>query len=111
MASKIEKYWYVILGSMVGAGFALMFAPQTGDKTRKQLVKYGKKAGNRAQEFVGEIAESLDGTLQEILDYSGEGIEKGKKLTDRARNEILEVLDAGKKYLEEEKTKLDKILK
>jgi gas vesicle protein len=111
MASRIEKYWYVILGSMVGAGVALLFAPQSGDKTRRQLVKYGKKAGNRAQEFVGEIAESLDGTLQEILDYSGDSIEKGKKLTDRARNEILEVLDAGKKYLEEEKTKLDKILK
>jgi gas vesicle protein len=111
MASRIEKYWYVILGSMVGAGVALLFAPQSGDKTRRQLVKYGKKAGNRALEFVGEIAESLDGTLQEILDYSGDSIEKGKKLTDRARNEILEVLDAGKKYLEEEKTKLDKILK
>ena len=111
MASKIEKYWYVVLGSLVGAGVALLFAPQTGDRTRKQLVKYGKKAGNRAQEFVGEIAESLDGTLQEILDYSGDSIQKGKKLTDRARTEILEVLDAGKKYLEEEKTKLDKILK
>jgi len=111
MASRIEKYWYVLLGSMVGAGVALLFAPQTGDKTRKQIAKYGKKAGNRAQEFVGEIAESLDDTLHEILDYSGGQIEKGKKLTDRARSEILEVLDAGKKYLEDEKGKLDKILK
>ena len=111
MASRIEKYWYVLLGSMVGAGVALLFAPQAGDKTRKQIARYGKKAGNRTQEFVGEIAESLDDTLHEILDYSGDQLDKGKKLTDRARTEILEVLDAGKKYLEEEKTKLDKILK
>jgi len=111
MASRIEKYWYVVLGSMVGAGVALLFAPQTGTKTRKQLAKYGKQAGNRAQEFVGDIAESLDDTLHDILDYSGDQLEKGKKLTDRARGEILEVLDAGKKYLEEEKNKLDKILK
>lgn len=111
MASRIEKYWYVLLGSMVGAGVALLVAPQTGDKTRKQIAKYGKKAGNRAQDFVGEIAESLDDTLHEILDYSGDQIERGKKLTDRARSEILEVLDAGKKYLEDEKGKLDKILK
>jgi gas vesicle protein len=111
MASRIEKYWYVLLGSMVGAGVALLFAPQTGVKTRKQIAKYGKKAGNRAQEFVGDIAESLDATLHDILDYSGDQIEKGKKLTDRARGEILDVLDAGKKYLEEEKSKLDKVLK
>jgi len=111
MANRIEKYWYVVLGSMVGASVALLFAPQSGNKTRRQIVKYGKKAGNRAQDFVGEIAESLDGTLHDILEYSGDSIEKGKKLTDRARSEILEVLDAGKRYLEEEKTKLDKILK
>jgi gas vesicle protein len=111
MANRIEKYWYIMLGSMVGAGVALLFAPQTGDKTRRQLSKYGKKAGGRAQEFVGEISESLDCILHDVLDYGETGLEKGKQITDRARNEILEVLDAGKKYLEEEKHKLDKILK
>jgi gas vesicle protein len=111
MSNRIEKYWYVVLGSMVGAGIALLFAPQTGAKTRRQLKKYGQKAGSRAQEFVGEVSESLDCVVRDVLEYSGTGLEKGKKLTDRARHEILEVLEAGKKYLEEEKHKLDKVLK
>ena len=99
MSNRIEKYWYVVLGSMVGAGIALLFAPQTGAKTRRQLKKYGQKAGSRAQEFVGEVSESLDCVVRDVLEYSGTGLEKGKKLTDRARHEILEVLEAGKKYL------------
>jgi gas vesicle protein len=111
MRNRVDKYWYVVLGSLVGAGVALLFAPQTGAKTRRQLVRYGKKAGGRTQEFVGDIAESLDCVVRDVLEYSGTGLEKGKKLSDRARHEILEVLDAGKKYLEEEKTKLDRILK
>jgi gas vesicle protein len=111
MSTRIEKYWYVVLGSMVGAGVALLFAPQTGDKTRRQIAKYGRKAGSRAQVFVGDIAESLDCVVRDALEKGGTGLEKGKKLTDRARNEILEVLEAGKKYLEEEKHKLDKVLK
>ena len=111
MSNRIEKYWYIVVGSVVGAGIALLFAPQSGNKTRRQIAKYGKKAGTRANEFVGEIAESLDGVVREVLEYGGTGLEKGKKLSDRARHEILEVLDAGKKYIEEEKNKLDKILK
>ena len=111
MSNRIEKYWYVAMGSLIGAGVALLFAPQTGERTRRQIAKYGKKAGNRTQEFVGEIAESVDGIVREVLEYGGTGLEKGKKISDRARHEILEVLDAGKKYLEEEKVKLDKILK
>jgi gas vesicle protein len=111
MANRIEKYWYIVLGSLVGAGVALLIAPQTGERTRRQLAKYGKKAGGRAQEFVGEISESLDCIVRDVLEYGETRLEKGKQITDRARNEILEVLDAGKKYLDEEKLKLDKILK
>jgi gas vesicle protein len=111
MATRIEKYWYVVLGSMVGAGVALLFAPQTGAKTRRQIRKYGKKAGDRAHVFVGEIAESVDCVVRDALEYGGTGLEKGKHLTEKARHEILEVLEAGKKYLEEEKHKLDKVLK
>ena len=111
MSNRIEKYWYVLVGSMVGAGVALLFAPQAGQKTRRQLKRYGQKAGTRAQVFVGEIAESVDCVVRDALEYGGTGLEKGKKLTDKARHEILEVLDAGKKYLEEEKHKLDRVLK
>jgi gas vesicle protein len=100
-----------LFGAFVGASVALLFAPQTGEKTRRQLKKYGKKAGSRAQRFVGDIAESMDSALGDILDYSQDGLEKGKKLSDRARVEILDVLDAGKKYIEEERTKLDKIFR
>lgn len=111
MANKAEKYFFVVFGSLVGAGVALLFAPQSGTKTRRQIVRYGKKAGTRAQRFVGDIGESLDHTLGDILQFGQDGFEKGKKLTESARHEILDVLDAGKKYLEEERVKLDKILK
>lgn len=110
-ASGVEKAFLVLLGGILGASVALLFAPQTGEKTRKQLVRYGKKAGNRTQKFVGAIGESLDEALGDILKVGGEGLERGMRLTNRARSEVLEVLDAGKKYLEEERGKLEKALK
>ena len=80
MSTRIEKYWYVVLGSMVGAGVALLLAPQTGQKTRKQIAKYGKKAGSRAQVFVGDIAESLDCVVRDALEYGGTGLKKERSL-------------------------------
>lgn len=101
----------LFLGGLIGASLALLFAPQTGKKTRRMVAQYGKKAGSRAQFFVGEIADTLDRTLGDILEAGSVGLEKGKKLTDAARGEILNVLEAGKCYLEEEKGKLEKMLR
>ena len=109
--NRVEGLLFMLAGATVGAAVALLFAPQSGDKTRRQIVRYSKKAGSRAQKFVGEIAESMDDVLGDILKYGEEGLAKGKQMTDRAKTEILDVLDAGKKYLEDEKSKLEKILK
>ena len=106
-----EKAFTFVIGGLLGASVALLLAPQTGSRTRKQLAKVGKQASNRTQQFVGEIAESMDDVIGEILKAGSQGIKKGKTATHRASHEILEVLDAGKKYLEEERGKLEKLLK
>jgi len=101
----------MIFGAFVGASVALLFAPQSGKKTRKELGRVGKKVGGRAQKFVGEIADSMDDVLGDILEYSQDGLKKGKRLSDQARGEILDVLEAGKKYIEDERNKLEKVFK
>lgn len=107
MSRKSDQYVLAFLGAIIGASIALLFAPQTGKKTRRQIVDYSKKAGTRAQHFVGDIAESMDDVLKDVLQLPG----KGKDLTNRAISEVLEVLDAGKKYIEDERAKLNKMLR
>jgi gas vesicle protein len=111
MNRKTEKYMLMVLGSLVGASLALLLAPQSGRRTRHQIVRYGRKVGNRTQRFVGEIAEAMDEILGDIVEVGQQGLDRGKELTERAREEILEALDAGKKYIEQERVKLDKVLK
>jgi gas vesicle protein len=105
------KIMMMLVGSFVGAAVALLLAPQTGERTRKELVRAGKKAGNRAQKFVSRIAKDLDRTIGDIIEFSESGMEKGKELTGKTREEILDVLDAGKVFIEEERAKLEKIFK
>jgi gas vesicle protein len=111
MSKRSDQYVLALFGAVIGASVALLFAPQPGKKTRRQIVDYSKKAGNRAQHFVADIAESMDDVLKDVMQVSGQGIEKGKDFKNRALSEVLEVLDAGKKYIEEERAKLNKMLK
>jgi gas vesicle protein len=105
------KIMMILVGSFVGAAVALLFAPQPGDRTRRELARAGKKAGNRAQKFVNRIAKDLDRTIGDIINYSEGSLEKGKELTGKTREEILTVLDAGKQFIDEERAKLEKIFK
>jgi gas vesicle protein len=105
------KIMVMLVGGFVGATLALLFAPQSGERTRRELVRAGKKAGNRAQKFVNRIAKDLDRTLGDIIELSEDGLQKGKALSDKTREEILNVLDAGKQFIEDERAKLDKVFK
>lgn len=33
----------LVAGGVIGAGLAILFAPQSGKKTRRQIVRYSKK--------------------------------------------------------------------
>ena len=95
-----------MIGSLIGAGVAMLLAPQSGEKTRRQIAKYGKKAGFRVRSLAGNVAESLDDVLGDVREFGEARLEQGLELTAKARKEAIDAFDAGKKFLEKEKDKL-----
>ncbi len=70
------------VGALIGAGIALLYAPQSGKETRKLLVKKAKLLKAKAQDSVEEAQKFIkDGKtdLAAILD-------SGKELVDQARH-------------------------
>ena len=51
-------------GAVVGAGLGLLFAPQTGVETRRQVKHYAKRAQVQATRFGQQIKAGVDHTLQ-----------------------------------------------
>ena len=64
--------WF-ILGAAVGAGVALLYAPQSGEDTRRFI---GKKTR--------EGRESLSDMGDDIVDKSRDLLDKGRKVADDA---------------------------
>jgi|SRR5450756_2446065 len=67
-----RNYWFAFgVGVVAGASIALLYAPQTGAKTRKQLRKGVEDAGDYLEEagdYLKEQAERLSNEAQKTVE-------------------------------------------
>ena len=56
----VNKYSAVALatGALVGTGAALLFAPQSGRRTRRNIRLFAEKVGNKAEDKLVEVMNS-----------------------------------------------------
>ena len=83
-----EKALFFIVGAAIGAVTALLFAPRSGEETRKMIVS---KAREGAENIVRE--------------KTSEYLDKGKEVVQQQRESLNAALEAGKKAYREEKDK------
>ncbi len=62
-ATSIEVTLAFLLGGVVGAGLALLFAPASGAETRKKLRETGDVLHSKLHESTGEWKETVTGSL------------------------------------------------
>ena len=46
-------------GGVVGAGLALLLAPQSGKKSRKEITRFGRTVGRQGDKVIRNISESM----------------------------------------------------
>jgi len=80
-----DKALWFVAGAAVGATLALLFAPASGDVTRRRI---GRTA-ERGREYVSEAG-------RDVVDRSKGLYEKGRKIADDAA----ELFERGKKMVE-----------
>ena len=47
-------------GGILGAGLALLFAPYSGEKSRKKMMRFGKTVSNRSDKMMRSISDFAD---------------------------------------------------
>lgn len=97
-------------GALLGAGIALLLAPQSGKKTRRDIARYAKKAKRRAEGVVEDFADSVSGMVDEVGDRAADILGKGKDLAHDAKKEVLHVIEDGQRKLEKQRAKLEKLI-
>jgi gas vesicle protein len=79
-----------LLGLGVGVGIGMLFAPQSGEQTRKIL-----------KEKAGEGTEFVKQRGTEIKQTASEWVEKGKDALNRQKDTISDAVEAGKQAYRE----------
>jgi gas vesicle protein len=73
-----------MLGAIVGAGVALLFAPAAGTDTRRKLGETAKRLGSAARDKVQEVGSAARDKMQEVGSAARDKVQEGTdKLHDR----------------------------
>ena len=94
--------WAFITGALVGAGVALLFAPQAGSQMRGLLRDYATRAKDEFDEAVDRGAEVLDNTVERGQEF----VEKGKEALHETGRQAKGFAEAGRKAVNETKDEL-----
>ncbi|HCC69051.1 MAG TPA: hypothetical protein DEP99_04100 [Nitrospiraceae bacterium] len=86
-----------LIGGAVGAGLALLMAPQSGREIRQKIRELTEDVREKATDYAQQVKGKVEST-----------VEKGKDYVDEKKSLISTAIEAGKEAYEKEKEKLSK---
>jgi len=92
-----------ILGALVGAGLALLFAPQSGEETQDEIRAKALKLKDVAQDRVRGAQSSLENRLASARENVQTRVESVKDAVDTGRKAAVEAREDLEKKLERSK--------
>ena len=106
---NVEKSSAIALlaGAMLGAGVALLFAPQSGRQTRRDIRQFAEKAGEKVEAAQLELQRSIDNILGDVEEKLQKGLAAGMDWTDSKIIDLRRALESGRRSIGRE---IEKIL-
>jgi gas vesicle protein len=100
----------LVAGGIIGAGVALLFAPQSGERTRKDITRYAKKVKRKAEGVVDDFSDTVSEMVDTVSEKAENILEKGKDMAYEAKKELVKVIEDGQEKLEKQRVKLMKLV-
>jgi len=89
----------LIAGALLGAGVALLFAPQSGRKTRRDIRKFAEKAGNKVEAARLELQHSINNIVEDVEQKLQQSLDSGMDWTDRKIDDLRRTLETTRKSI------------
>lgn len=85
---KIRTIGTFVVGGLIGAGVAILFAPQSGKRTRRELRHMGKKVLHKSEALGMDIRNSLDNLVDDISTKLKDGVARGRDWSQQAKKDV-----------------------
>ena len=86
----------LLLGIALGAGVALLLAPQSGEETRREIARRARRAQEAAQDFVGDVSGTVADKFEEVRASVEERIEATLDAVDDKKRRVSNAFHAGR---------------
>jgi gas vesicle protein len=86
-----------VIGVLIGAGVALLMAPQSGQDTRNLLLNKGTEVKDRAVGTVGDTRERASRALDEVTHQAKESLSSLRNRGEEMIDEQKSLVEEGKK--------------
>ena len=86
----------LLLGVAIGAGVALLFAPQSGPETRQRIRSEADRARRRAQRLANDVSASVQESINEARSQVEERVDAARTAVDLLRQQVARAVEAGR---------------
>ena len=103
-SSSLEVTLSFLLGTATGFILGVLFAPATGEETRKKIKEEAEKAGIKAKEGYEKITHETEKGFKAAKEKTYEGIDALKDFVEKKKEELSKEGPASSEKKEAEKT-------
>lgn len=96
-----------LIGLALGAGVALLLAPQSGEETRRGLARRARRAQDAAKDFVEDVSGTVADKFQEVRASVEERIEATLDAVDDKKRRVSNAFHAGRAAAREARGELE----
>jgi gas vesicle protein len=86
----------LLLGLALGAGVALLFAPQSGEETRRAVARRARRAQDAAQDFVEDVSGTVAEKFNQVRSSVEERIDATFEAVDAKKRQVSNAVEAGR---------------
>jgi gas vesicle protein len=96
-----------LIGLALGAGIALLLAPQSGEETRRDLADKVNRAKDAARDAVSDLGDVIGDTIEKARDKVEDGIDSAREAVDNRRRRVSTAFDAGRAAARQARVELE----
>jgi gas vesicle protein len=86
----------LLIGLALGAGVALLLAPQSGEETRRAVARRARRAQEAAQDFVGDVSGTVADKFNQVRASVEERIDATFEAVDAKKRQVSNAVEAGR---------------
>src|ERR1051326_3972708 len=102
---------FLFAGAIGGAAIALLYAPESGVRTRKDIKKFAGKTVDRLDDLQGDVRDQVADGVDEMTEVVKDGVNRGKKLGAYGYEQVLQGFKNAKKSRKEGKSPLERLIR